>query len=90
MCISLFRCAEDNRDKSYVKRKNVVDSKVFSYMICTSKQGDTHMQAIHWELGEMNVELYVDATYWMGHNVYFCPEDPELGSFHEEELEWIS
>jgi hypothetical protein len=48
------------------------------------------MQAIHWELGEINVELYVDATYWMGHNVYFCPEDPELGSFHEEELEWIS
>jgi hypothetical protein len=41
----------------------------------------------HYERGPMQVALFDEATWWMQRRIWSCPDDPELGSFEDEDFD---
>jgi len=41
----------------------------------------------HYERGPMRVALFDEATWWMRRRIWSCPDDPELGSFEDEDFD---
>lgn len=41
----------------------------------------------HYERGPMQVAVWDEATWWMRRRQWTCPDDPELGTFEDEDFE---
>lgn len=41
----------------------------------------------HYERGPMQVGIYDEATWWLQRRIWSCPDDPELGSFEDEDFD---
>ena len=41
----------------------------------------------HFERGPMQVQVWDEATLWMKKRTWTCPDDPELGSFEDNEFD---
>ena len=41
----------------------------------------------HFERGPMQVQVWDEATWWMKKRTWTCPDDPELGSFEDDEFD---
>ena len=41
----------------------------------------------HHEYGPMQVAVWDDATWWMRKRQWTCPDDPERGSFEDEDFD---
>jgi hypothetical protein len=41
----------------------------------------------HYDRGQMDVAIADDATWWMRKRHWFCPDDPELGIFEDEDFD---
>jgi hypothetical protein len=56
-------------------------------------RGETRMKVItltHYERGPMQVEVWDEATWWLRKRQWTCPDDPELGSFEDEDFDETS
>ena len=40
----------------------------------------------HYEFGPLEVVASPEYKYWTGKSGFWCPDDPELGTFDEDEL----
>ena len=40
----------------------------------------------HYERGPMQVAVWDEATWWMRKRQWTCPDDPELGTFDDEDF----
>lgn len=41
----------------------------------------------HYDRGPMQVVIWDEACLWMKRRVWTCPDDPELGSFEDEDFD---
>jgi hypothetical protein len=44
----------------------------------------------HYEHGPMQVAVWDEATWWLRKRQWTCPDDPELGSFEDEDFDETS
>ena len=41
----------------------------------------------HYDHGLLQVVVWDEATWWMGRRIWTCIDDPELGSFEDEDFD---
>jgi hypothetical protein len=41
----------------------------------------------HYDRGPIKVEIWEEATWWMGRRTWSCPDEPEWGSFEDEDFD---
>jgi hypothetical protein len=46
----------------------------------------TTITLTHYELGPIKVAVWDEATWWLRKRQWTCPDDPELGSFEDEDF----
>lgn len=41
----------------------------------------------HYDLGQIDVAVWDEATWWMGKRQWTCPDDPECGTFEDADFD---
>jgi hypothetical protein len=41
----------------------------------------------HYDHGPIEVSVYEEATWWLRKRQWSCPDDPELGTFEDEDFD---